>query len=45
MGKYVADHIEGAKYVELPGRNLYHLVEEDQSTKRRHRLDPPLKKR
>jgi len=27
MGKYVADHIEGAKYVELPGRNLYHFVE------------------
>ena len=27
MGKYVADHISGAKYVELPGRNLYHCVE------------------
>jgi class 3 adenylate cyclase len=27
MGKYVADHISGAKYVELPGRNLYHWVE------------------
>ena len=27
MGKYVADHIPGAKYVELPGRNLYHFVE------------------
>src|SRR6202007_3041377 len=27
MGKYVADHISGAKYVELPGRNLYHFVE------------------
>jgi class 3 adenylate cyclase/pimeloyl-ACP methyl ester carboxylesterase len=26
-GKYVADHITGAKYVELPGRNLYHFVE------------------
>jgi class 3 adenylate cyclase len=26
-GKYVADHILGAKYVELPGRNLYHIVE------------------
>jgi class 3 adenylate cyclase len=26
-GKYVADHISGAKYVELPGRNLYHFVE------------------
>ena len=26
-GKYVADHIDGAKYVELPGRNLYHFVE------------------
>jgi class 3 adenylate cyclase/pimeloyl-ACP methyl ester carboxylesterase len=27
MGKYVADHIPGAKHVELPGRNLYHFVE------------------
>jgi class 3 adenylate cyclase len=27
MGKYIADHIPGAKYVELPGRNLYHFVE------------------
>ena len=27
MGKYVAEHISGAKYVELPGRNLYHFVE------------------
>ena len=27
MGKYVADHISGAQYVELPGRNLYHWVE------------------
>jgi class 3 adenylate cyclase len=27
MGKEVADHIPGAKYVELPGRNLYHFVE------------------
>jgi class 3 adenylate cyclase len=26
-GKYVADHIPGAKYVELPGRNSYHFVE------------------
>jgi class 3 adenylate cyclase len=26
-GKYVADHIPGANYVELPGRNLYHFVE------------------
>jgi class 3 adenylate cyclase len=26
-GKYVADHISGAKFVELPGRNLYHFVE------------------
>jgi class 3 adenylate cyclase/pimeloyl-ACP methyl ester carboxylesterase len=26
-GKYVADHIPGAKYVELPGRNMYHYVE------------------
>jgi class 3 adenylate cyclase/pimeloyl-ACP methyl ester carboxylesterase len=26
-GKDVADHIPGAKYVELPGRNMYHFVE------------------
>ncbi|KUI20680.1 hydrolase [Mycobacterium lehmannii] len=26
-GKYVADHIPAAKYVELPGRNLLHVVE------------------
>jgi hypothetical protein len=26
-GKDVADHISGAKYVELPGRNLYYFVE------------------
>jgi class 3 adenylate cyclase len=26
-GKYIADHISGAKYVELPGRNLLHFVE------------------
>jgi class 3 adenylate cyclase len=26
-GKYIADHISGAKYVELPGRNLSHIVE------------------
>ena len=26
-GKYVADHIPGAKYVELPGRNMLHYVE------------------
>jgi class 3 adenylate cyclase len=26
-GKHIADHIPGAKYVELPGRNLYHFVE------------------
>ena len=26
-GKYVADHIEGAKFVELPGRNMYQFVE------------------
>ncbi|MET1083115.1 MAG: hypothetical protein ABWY12_08745 [Burkholderiales bacterium] len=25
--KYIADHIPGAKYVELPGRNFYHFVE------------------
>jgi class 3 adenylate cyclase len=28
-GKYVADHISGAKYVELPGRNVFHFVEPD----------------
>jgi class 3 adenylate cyclase len=27
MGRYIADHIRGAKYVELPGRNMYHFVE------------------
>jgi class 3 adenylate cyclase len=27
MGQDVADHIEGAKFVQLPGRNLYHFVE------------------
>lgn len=27
MGKYVADRIPDAKYVELPGRNMYHFVE------------------
>lgn len=27
MGRYVADNIPGAKYVELQGRNLYHFVE------------------
>jgi pimeloyl-ACP methyl ester carboxylesterase len=26
-GKYVANHISGAKYVELPGRNVLHYVE------------------
>jgi class 3 adenylate cyclase len=26
-GKDLADHIPGAKYVELPGRNVYHFVE------------------
>jgi class 3 adenylate cyclase len=26
-GKYVAEHIPDAKYVELPGRNVYHFVE------------------
>jgi class 3 adenylate cyclase len=31
-GKYLADHISGAKYVELPGRNLYHMVEPDWRT-------------
>jgi class 3 adenylate cyclase/pimeloyl-ACP methyl ester carboxylesterase len=28
-GKYVADQISGAKYIELPGRNVYHFVEPD----------------
>ena len=27
QGKLVADHISGAKYVELPGRNMFHFVE------------------
>ena len=26
-GKYIAKHVPGAKYVELPGRNWYHQVE------------------
>ena len=26
-GKYLADHISGATYAEVPGRNMYHLVE------------------
>jgi class 3 adenylate cyclase/pimeloyl-ACP methyl ester carboxylesterase len=26
-GKYIADHIPDAKYVELPGRNAWHIVE------------------
>ncbi|HSS22862.1 MAG TPA: adenylate/guanylate cyclase domain-containing protein [Mycobacterium sp.] len=26
-GRDVADHIPGAKYVEIPGRNVYHFVE------------------
>jgi class 3 adenylate cyclase/pimeloyl-ACP methyl ester carboxylesterase len=26
-GSYIADHVPGAKYVELPGRNVYHFVE------------------
>jgi pimeloyl-ACP methyl ester carboxylesterase len=29
MGKYIADHISGAKYVEIPGRNMYQFVEPD----------------
>jgi pimeloyl-ACP methyl ester carboxylesterase len=28
-GKYIADHISGAKYVELPGRNAFLFVEPD----------------
>ncbi len=27
MGRAVADHVPGAKYVELPGRNVFHFVE------------------
>jgi class 3 adenylate cyclase len=27
VGMYIADHIPGAKYVELPGRNRFHFVE------------------
>jgi class 3 adenylate cyclase/pimeloyl-ACP methyl ester carboxylesterase len=26
-GRYLAENISGAKYVELPGRNMYHFVE------------------
>ncbi len=28
-GKYIADHVPDANYVELPGRNMYHFVEPD----------------
>jgi class 3 adenylate cyclase len=27
MGRSIADHISGSKYAELPGRNMYHVVE------------------
>ena len=27
QGKLVADQIPGAKYVELPGRNIHHMVD------------------
>ena len=27
MGKYLTDHIPGAKYVEVPGLNMFHFVE------------------
>src|SRR3954470_6373700 len=27
QGRYIAERIPGAKYVELPGRNMYHIVE------------------
>jgi class 3 adenylate cyclase len=27
LGRYIADRIPGAKYVELPGRNVFHFVE------------------
>src|SRR6185503_10300530 len=27
QGRFIADRIPGAKYVELPGRNMYHIVE------------------
>jgi class 3 adenylate cyclase/pimeloyl-ACP methyl ester carboxylesterase len=27
VGRYVADHVAGAKYVELPGHNIFHFVE------------------
>ncbi len=26
-GKYIAEHIPGARYVEVPGRNVLHFVE------------------
>jgi pimeloyl-ACP methyl ester carboxylesterase len=26
MGRYIADHIPDAKYVEVPGRNMYHFA-------------------
>ena len=31
-GKYIAEHIPDAKYVEVPGRNILHLVEPDWRT-------------
>ena len=35
MGKDVADHITGAKYVELPGHNIFHFVDRGVSRFRR----------
>jgi len=41
-GMYIADHVPGAKYMEFPGRNVYHFVEPGwrasfRSRHRRHR--------
>ena len=34
-GRYIADHIRDAKYVELPGRDMYHFVEPRRASLRR----------
>ena len=40
-GRYIADHIPGAKYVELPGRNEFHFVEPWRSRFRRSPSSSP----
>jgi pimeloyl-ACP methyl ester carboxylesterase len=41
QGKYIADHIEGAKYAELPGRNMYRFVEPWRASSRRSPSSSP----